>query len=151
MSYNKARAEKQWLKWKNTEEKQLRELGVAEEIIQRLHTYDWEVFKSDRRYYEKLSDTDMYPVTEEKPRRIHTVQELLDEIADEALLSALRKEDEKTLQIVIWKLDGYTSEEISRKLKISVNSVDLRMSRFKKKLKNIFMDDRFHGFSAAIW
>ena len=43
MSYNKARAEKKWLKWKETEEKQLRELGVDEEIIQRLHTYDWEV------------------------------------------------------------------------------------------------------------
>ena len=52
MSYNKAQAEKKWLKWKNAEEQQLREMGVDEEIIQRLHTYDWEVFKSDRRYYE---------------------------------------------------------------------------------------------------
>lgn len=65
MSYNKARAEKEWLRWKNAEEQQLRELGVDEEIIQRLHTYDWEVFKSDRRYYEKLSDTSLYSVTEE--------------------------------------------------------------------------------------
>lgn len=138
MSYNKARAEKKWLKWKNAEEQQLRKLGVAEEIIQRLHTYDWEVFKSDRRYYEKLTDTNMYPVAEEKTHRIHTVQELLDEIEDEALLSALRQEDEKTLEIIIWKLDGYTSEDISRKLKISVNAVDLRMSRFKKKLKKYF-------------
>ncbi|MDO4174068.1 MAG: sigma factor-like helix-turn-helix DNA-binding protein [Eubacteriales bacterium] len=138
MSYNKARAEKKWLKWKNAEEEQLRELGVDEEIIQRLHTYDWDVFKSDRRYYEKLSNTDLYPATDEKPRRICTVQELLDEIEDETLLSALRKEDEKTLQIVIWKLDGYTSEDISRKLKISANAVDSRMSRLKKKLKKYF-------------
>ncbi|MFR6309991.1 MAG: hypothetical protein ACLUNH_08835 [Hominenteromicrobium sp.] len=28
MAYNKARAEKQWLKWKEAEEKKLRELGV---------------------------------------------------------------------------------------------------------------------------
>lgn len=35
MSYNKARAEKKWIKWKNAEEQQLRELGVDEEIIQR--------------------------------------------------------------------------------------------------------------------
>lgn len=40
MSYNKARAEKEWFRWKNAEEQQLRELGVDEEIIQRLHTYD---------------------------------------------------------------------------------------------------------------
>ena len=138
MSYNKARAEKKWLKWKNTEEEQLRELGVDEEIIQRLHTYDWDVFKSDRRYYEKLSDTDLYSMQDKKVHRIHTVQELLDEIEDEVLLSALRKEDEKTLKIVMWKLDGYTSEDISRKLKISANAVDLRMSRLKKKLKKYF-------------
>ena len=36
MSYNKAQAEKKWLKWKNAEEQQLREMGVDEEIIQRL-------------------------------------------------------------------------------------------------------------------
>ena len=41
MAYNKARAEKKWLKWKEAEEKKLRELGVDEETIQRLHTYDW--------------------------------------------------------------------------------------------------------------
>ena len=135
MSYNKARAEKKWLKWKETEEKQLRELGVDEAIIQRLHMYDWEVFKSDRRYYEKLSDTDMYPVAEEKPRRIHTVQELLDEIENECLLTALQAEDEMTLEIVLYKLDGYTNDDISKKCGISANAVKLRMWKFKKKLK----------------
>lgn len=44
MAYNKARAEKKWLKWKEAEEKKLRELGVDEETIQRLHTYDWAEF-----------------------------------------------------------------------------------------------------------
>ena len=52
MAYNKARAEKEWLKWKNEEEAKLRELGVDEDTIQRLHAYDWSVFKSDRRFYE---------------------------------------------------------------------------------------------------
>ena len=37
MSYNKARAEKEWLKWKEAEEKKLRELGVDEDTIQRLY------------------------------------------------------------------------------------------------------------------
>lgn len=116
----------------------LRELGVDEEIIRRLHTYDWAVFKSDRRYYEKLSDTDIHTVAEEKPRRLHTVQELLDEIEDETLLSTLCKEDEKTLKIVIWKIHGYTSRDISQKLGMSVNAVNLRMSRFKRSLKKYF-------------
>ena len=48
MAYNKARAEKKWLKWKEAEEKKLRELGVDEETIQRLHTYDWAEFNDVR-------------------------------------------------------------------------------------------------------
>ena len=35
MAYNKAKAEKEWLRWKEVEEKKLRELGVDEETIQR--------------------------------------------------------------------------------------------------------------------
>ena len=135
MSYNKARAEKEWLRWKNAEEHQLRELGVDEEIIQRLHTYDWEVFKSDRRYYEKLSDTSLYSVTEEKTRSLHTVQELLDEIENERLFTVLQAQDEMTLEIVLYKLDGYTYDDISKKCGISANAVKLRMWKFKKKLK----------------
>ena len=135
MSYNKARAEKEWLRWKNAEEQQLRELGVDEEIIQQLHTYDWEVFKSDRRYYEKLSDTSLYSVTEEKTRSLHTVQELLDEIENEHLFTALQAQDEMTLEIVLYKLDGYTYDDISKKCGISANAVKLRMWKFKKKLK----------------
>ena len=34
MAYNKAKAEKEWLRWKEAEEKKLRELGVDEETIQ---------------------------------------------------------------------------------------------------------------------
>lgn len=135
MSYNKAQAEKKWLKWKNAEEQQLREMGVDEEIIQRLHTYDWEVFKSDRRYYEKLSDTSLYSVTEEKPRSLYTVQELLNEIENEHLYTALQAQDEMTLEIVLYKLDGYTNDDISKKCGISANAVKLRMWKFKKKLK----------------
>ena len=135
MSYNKARVEKEWLRWKNAEEQQLRELGVDEESIQQIHTYDWEVFKSDRRYYEKLSDTSLYSVTEEKSRSLYTVQELLNEIENEHLYTALQAQDEMTLEIVLYKLDGYTNDDISKKCGISANAVKLRMWKFKKKLK----------------
>ena len=50
MAYNKAKAEKEWLRWKEVEEKKLRELGVDEETIQRLHTYDWAQFNKERQY-----------------------------------------------------------------------------------------------------
>lgn len=39
MAYNHRKEEKKWIFWKTQEEKQLRELGVDEDVIQRLHTY----------------------------------------------------------------------------------------------------------------
>ena len=60
MAYNKARAEKKWLKWKEAEEKKLRELGVDEETIQRLHTYDWAEFNRERRYLQRQVEWSPY-------------------------------------------------------------------------------------------
>ena len=51
MSFNYGREEKKWRLWKEAEEKQLRSLGVSEDTIEQLHTHDWAVFNSDRRYY----------------------------------------------------------------------------------------------------
>jgi len=95
MAYNKARAEMEWLKWKNKEENQLRELGVDEDTIQRLHTYDWNAFKSERNYQrlnagseplEKLSVVD-------KPKEASNLQGLLDEIENERLYAILKDTD----------------------------------------------------------
>ena len=48
MAYNKAKEEKKWRLWKEAEEKQLRKLGVDENTIETLRTYDWAIFNSDR-------------------------------------------------------------------------------------------------------
>ena len=49
MSFNYGREEKKWQFWKEAEEKKLRGLGADEDTIEKLHTYDWAVFNSDRR------------------------------------------------------------------------------------------------------
>ena len=79
MAYNKAKAEKEWVEWKNNEEKQLRELGVDEDTIQRLHGYDWEAFKADRRYRERNSDIEQIPdcPAQELPEVVQSVTELM--------------------------------------------------------------------------
>ena len=48
MTFNKAKAEKQWLKWKETEEEKLRQLGMDEESIRKLRQMDWEDFVESR-------------------------------------------------------------------------------------------------------
>lgn len=141
MSYNKARAEKEWLRWKNNEEQQLREMGVSEDIIQRLHTYDWEQFKSDRRYYEKAENLDEYIDTlfaKEERTVIATAEDLMESIESEQLYEVLETVDLQTIEVVLRKLEGFTSKEISVQLRLSANQVDLNFSRFRKRLKKFF-------------
>ena len=60
MAYNKAKEEKKWRLWKEAEEKQLRNLGVDEDDIEKLRIHDWAIFNSDRRYYQRVQETGTY-------------------------------------------------------------------------------------------
>ncbi len=51
--YNKAKEENKWKKWKNEADRIMKELCVLDDIINELRDYDWEIFKVDRRFYEK--------------------------------------------------------------------------------------------------
>ena len=88
MAYNKAREERKWRIWKEAEEKQLRSLGVSEDDIEKLHVHDWEIFNSDRRYYEKLQDAGTYleEVAEDTAQpEVKTVEQFLDSIENAVL------------------------------------------------------------------
>ncbi|MFQ8601222.1 MAG: sigma factor-like helix-turn-helix DNA-binding protein [Oscillospiraceae bacterium] len=137
MAYDKARAEKQWLKWKEAEEKKLRELGVDEDTIQRLHTYDWIEFNRERHlqrqvewssYVDRVTAQDL-----ELP--VEDMESLLDHIDDQELFSFLHTLDKLTLKIIFMKIDGYSSKEIAAKTGLSVNAIYLRLFKLKKKCK----------------
>ena len=140
MAYNKARAEKEWLKWKNEEEAQLRELGVDEDTIQRLHTYDWAVFNSDRRFYEPQGDwtsrTD-WDNAQWMELPVRDSASLLESLENEQLAQVLSKESGITLKILYLKISGFTSKEIGKQLGLSPLAVDLRMNRLRNKLRNL--------------
>ena len=89
MSYNKAKAEKEWLQWKEAEEKKLRELGVDEDTIQRLHTYDWVQFNKERRFLQRWDTWSPY-VDQISAQKLVLSEEneehLLDSIENEKLL-----------------------------------------------------------------
>ena len=140
MAYNKAREERKWRIWKETEEKQLRSLGFNEDDIERLRVHDWDVFNSDRRYYEKLQDAGTYleEVAEDTAQpEVKTVEDFLDSIENQQLYQVLIKMDRLTIQIILWKMDGYSSIEISEKCGLSVNAINFRVWHLRKKLKNI--------------
>ena len=140
MAYNKAKEERKWRIWKEAEEKQMRSLGVDKDTIEKLRIYDWAIFNSDRRYYEKLQDTGTYleEVAEDTTLpEIQTVNDFLDSIENQELYQVLIKVDKLTIQIALWKMDGYSSSEISEKCGLTVSAINFRLWHLRKKLKNI--------------
>lgn len=142
MAYNKAKEERKWLLWKETEEKQLRSLGVSEDVIQRLRIHDWAVFNSDRRYYQRMQETDTYleEIAEaELPTEIKTVADFLDNIENQELFQVLITVDKPTLQIVLMKIQGYSTREIAAHLGLTVKAVYRKLDRLKEKIKKFNM------------
>ena len=136
MAYNKAKAERQWFRWKEAEEKELRKLGVDEDTIQRLHTYDWAQFNKERQYLQRQVEwspfVDLISAQDiELP--VEDTQALLDSIENAKLLRILSKEDKLTLQIILYKLQDYTSIKIAKKIGLTETAVRQRISRLKKK------------------
>ena len=91
MSFNYGREEKKWRLRKETEEKELRDLGVDGETIEKLRTYDWAAFNSDRRYYCRLKESGTY-------------------------LEDVIRVDRLTLQIALWKMVFPHSPDLKRSL-----------------------------------
>lgn len=138
MAYNKAKAERQRFRWKEAEEKELRKLGVDEDTIQRLHTYDWAQFNKERQYLQRQVEWSPYidwVSAQDLELPVEDTESLLDSIEDIELFSLLHNVDKLTLEILFMKMDGYGSKEISEKTGLSVNAIDLRIFKLKKKLK----------------
>lgn len=140
MGYKKAKAEQEWLRWKNQEEEKLRKLGVEEGTIQRLRDYDWAVFNEERRYLQRqveapngleqlVEDSDELPVVD--------ASSMLDNIENSDLLQALLQLDQGSLQILFLKTEGYGNAQIARTLKLSLTNVETKLWRIRKKLKNL--------------
>ena len=140
MAYNKAKEERKWRLWKEAEEKELRSLGVSEDTIEQLHTHDWAIFNSDRRYYEKLQDAGTYleEVAEDTAQpETKTVEDFLDSIENQELYQLLIKVDRLTLQTVLLQLQGFPVPEIAKILGMNEDAVYKRIQHLKKKIKKL--------------
>ena len=142
MAYNHGKEERKWRLWKEAEEKILRAYGVDENIIEEIRIYDRAEFNSDRRFYRRLNDMEEYiekVADNGLNTEIKTVSALLDEVENEHLYAALLKVDKHTLEIVLLKMQGYSTKEISAMLQLTPKAIYKRMDRLRKKLK-IFDD-----------
>ena len=138
MAYNKAKAEREWRLWKEAEEKQMRRLGVDEETVAKIREYDWAVFNSNRRFYQRVQSTDTYymDMIEDCPTpEIKTVEQLLDSIENEGLYRILNSLDKLTLQALLLNLQGYSVPHISALICMNEETLYKRLQRLKEKIK----------------
>ena len=140
MAYNNGRENRKWLIWKEAEEKILREHGVDETTIEKIRTDDRADFNSNRRFYHWTSDFGEYlegMAERERSAEVKTVEDLLDEIENENLYQALLMVDKRTLQIVLLKMQGYSTKEIAPLVHLTAGAIYARLNHLRKKLRKI--------------
>lgn len=140
MAYNKAREEQKWKQWKEKEEKKLRAYGMKEDSIQKLRESDWRDFKAERIYQNHRAD---YPENlkweeiEKEETDITGIENVLDTISDKKIFYILKDADKKTLQIILLKMMGFSTNEISQVMELPEQTIYTRMNRLKKRIKKI--------------
>ena len=140
MAYNSLKSYWIWRRKKEAEEKEWRSLGVDENIIEELHDFDRIAYNSDDRFYKRLYDVgDFYEeIVEDKSQRdVTTVEQLLDEVESPAMYKILKKASEKTLQIILMRIRGYSVKDISEILHLSKTSVYKRIKNVREKLNKV--------------
>ena len=140
MAYNNGRENRKWLIWKEAEEKKLREHGVDETTTPQIRTDDRADFNSNRRFYHWSSDFGEYlegMADREKQAEVMTVDDLLDEIENETMYRALLTVDRRTLQIVLLKMQGYSTKEIAPLVGLTAGAIYARLNHLRKKLRKI--------------
>ena len=138
MAYNHGREERKWRIWKEAEETVLRKCGIDESTIEEIRTYDRAEFNSNRRFYRWTSDFGEYlegMAEVESLVDVKTVADLLDEIENENLYRALLTVDKRTLQIVLLKMQGYSTKEIAPIVHLTTGAIYARLDHLRKKLR----------------
>ena len=135
MAYNHGREKKKWRIWKEAEEKILRKCGVDESVIEQIRIDDRTDFNSNRRFYRWTNDVAEYlegMADKEQQAEVKTVADLLDEIENENLYLALAKVDRRTLQIILLKIQGYSTKEIAPIVQLTTVAIYARLDHLRK-------------------
>ena len=146
MIFNHGQAKCEWLRKKQEEEKILREYGMSEVLIEELRKSDWEEFKSERIFYlhnvqsiddVKGADDDVrFSAEDVDGMEAFTVEAMLDEIEDARLFQILSHTEEKTLKILLLRLNGYSLHDIAQVLRMNEKAVSARLNRLKNYIVN---------------
>lgn len=122
-------------KWENEADRIMKELWVSDYIINELRDYDWEIFKVDRRFYEKeYTNWEFDWIVDEKgqERIIDDISDLLNEINDMSLYDVLMYMDNITAKIIFLKYYDFLTGEIVIDIGILKEAIR-RMRKLRKR------------------
>ena len=148
MSYNYRKEYAKWKRWKDQEERILKQMKMPKNKINELREFDWAQFNDERRFTRKQNITnDQYfaliPVNDKK--EFKNINDILDSIEDEALYEYLKDEEPVLLTIILLKIQGFSIKEISKLINMPISTI------YRKKLRKISNKMRkFQFFKAFI-
>ena len=112
-------------------------MHVDENIITELRDYDKQEFNKDRSFRRReyiKDDTFFANKSSYNKKEILNIEDLLFEIQSEALLLILSKTNKLTLSIVLFKMMGYSTDEIANVFNMKPGAVYKRINRLRNKL-----------------
>lgn len=140
MAYNGLKEYYKWRRWKDNDEKMLREHGVDEETIAKIRDFDRITYNSNNRFYKRLNDMGEFyeeTIPDTSKDEITSVEQLLQEVENPKMYKILKKASERTLQIILMRVQGYSVKDISEIIHISKASIYERISTLRNKLKEV--------------
>ncbi len=131
--------ENRFKKWKERDEKFMRENGMTEDKIKLIYDYDRTVFNSDRRYYEHVfqpCDNFFEIICDDSTEEITSVEDFINSIHSIALAEALDKFGFDVQMIVFLMYRGYNGKEISEITGFPTYTISRRLSKLKTVYKS---------------
>ena len=140
MAYNGLKEYYKWRRWKDNDEKTMREHGVDEETMAKIRDFDRITYNSNNRFYKRLNDMGEFyeeTIPDTSKDEITSVEQLLQEVENPKMYKILKKASGRTLQIILMRVQGYSVKDISEIIHISKASIYDRISTLRNKLKEV--------------
>ncbi len=138
MSYNYRKEYAKWKRWKEQEERILKQMNMPKNKIKELREFDWAQFNDERRFTRKQNITnDQYfaliPVNDKK--EFKNINDILDSIEDEALYEYLKDEEPVLLTVILLKIQGFSIKEISKVINIPISTIYRKIEKIKRNFR----------------
>lgn len=138
MSYNYRKEYAKWKRWKEQEERILKQMNMPKNKINELREFDWAQFNDERRFTRKQNITnDQYfaliPVNDKK--EFKNINDILDSIEDEALYEYLKDEEPVLLTVILLKIQVFSIKEISKLINMPISTIYRKIEKIKRNFR----------------